>query len=333
MIIPAILHCLLLISGAGAGPDLSVSAQSLGPPVRAVRVEELRLEPEPNEEAFLARPVFLAAEAGRVYVADGLDCAIKVFSEDGRFEASLGRKGQAPGEFSFPSGVSAHGGRLYVADKFNRRIQILNAAGHPLGGFPVPFFPDRVFALAPDRILVTRNPSAGPGPQKRLLLYDQGGTLVWEGLEAFASGDTVYDTFRNMILVNPGPDGGFLVVFRSHERSILRFGPDGSLVGRVPVDERLPFQPMSLPVSGPEKTLLGFCWASALDSGLLYLLPPESVDGRDLGPGRRVVAVDAAGRLRETIDLPRPVSAIAVAGRRLFVVDAEGRLGIFRILR
>ena len=157
MIIPAILHCLLLISGAGAGPDLSVSAQSLGPPVRAVRVEELRLEPEPNEEAFLARPVFLAAEAGRVYVADGLDCAIKVFSEDGRFEASLGRKGQAPGEFSFPSGVSAHGGRLYVADKFNRRIQILDAAGHPLGGFPVPFFPDRVFALAPDRILVTRN--------------------------------------------------------------------------------------------------------------------------------------------------------------------------------
>jgi hypothetical protein len=332
MIVSAIVQCVLLV----AGPALTrppAARPGPGAAVRAVPVEEIRVKPGPGEAGFLAKPVFLAAGSGHVFVADALDCAVKVFSEDGRLEACLGRKGKGPGEFSFPSGVSVRDGRLYVADKFNRRIQILDGAGRPLGSFRVPFFPDRVFALDTDRILVTHNPSGRLGAEKMLHVCDRSGTIVWEGLDSFVSGDPVYDAFRNMILVNPGRDGDFFVVFRSQERSILRFGSGGTLLETVPVDKRYAFRPMTLPVSGPEKVLLGFCWAAAFDAGRLYLLAPEYTDGGDLGPGRRLFVLDGGGRLEETIDLPRLVSAIAVAGSRLFVLDADGELGIFRVLR
>ena len=53
--------------------------------------------------------------AGRVYVSDGGDARIAVFSLEGKSLATIGRKGKGPGEFEYPTGpVVGNDNALYV---------------------------------------------------------------------------------------------------------------------------------------------------------------------------------------------------------------------------
>jgi hypothetical protein len=52
------------------------------------------------------------------------------FSKDGKFLKAWGRKGSAPGELSDPHSIAFDSkGRLFVADRANRRIQIFTQNG------------------------------------------------------------------------------------------------------------------------------------------------------------------------------------------------------------
>jgi len=75
----------------------------------------------------------LVAPSGEVFVAEGHggeNSRILKFARDGRFLTSLGRKGSAPGEFNQPHSLAMDSrGRLFVADRGNNRIQIMDQAG------------------------------------------------------------------------------------------------------------------------------------------------------------------------------------------------------------
>lgn len=77
----------------------------------------------------LHRPVGVAFDAAtqRLYVADTQDHDIKVFDEEGRLLHTLGRRGEKPGEFNFPTYIALAKGELYVADTMNARVQVLDA--------------------------------------------------------------------------------------------------------------------------------------------------------------------------------------------------------------
>jgi len=86
----------------------------------------------------LVRPTGLAWDAarGRLYVADTHAHCIRVFDGQGRHLADLGRRGEAPGEFDFPTDVKvAPSGDLVVCDALNGRIQRLAPDGRPLAMF------------------------------------------------------------------------------------------------------------------------------------------------------------------------------------------------------
>jgi len=286
------------------------------------------------EEAVLGRGISLAFDGTALFVADAQDCAVKVFARDGRFLRSFGRKGSGPGEFSFPSGVAAAGGKVLVADKLNSRILFFDPEGRPAGGFPVKFLPDRVYALAADAVLVTGNATGKRKGEALLHIFDAAGRPRWEGLEAAVSGDPTYDAFRNMILVCPAGGGDFYVVFRSGGRTVLRFSSRGTLLAEIAVDGRFRSRPLDLPFKSGRKRLAGFCWAASSDRGRLYLSAPAPVDGgKDLGPGREISVVDSGGRLMAVIDLGRAVHRFAVEGDRVFAVDDEGELRIFEVVR
>lgn len=78
----------------------------------------------------LARPTGIALDAaqGALYVADTAAHDIKVFAPDGRLERVIGRRGEGPAEFNFPTHLALADGRLYVTDTMNSRIQVLDAA-------------------------------------------------------------------------------------------------------------------------------------------------------------------------------------------------------------
>ena len=321
----------LLALSAGVSPS-AVAAPADGSVKRFVAEDATPGGGKPDA-ACLVLAVAMAFDADHVDVVDAEDCAVKVFAKNGTFVRAIGRKGRGPGEFSFPSGVSVFGGRLTVADKLNHRLQVLDAAGRHVRSFALPFAPDRVLVLAADRRLVTRNASGRNGPEKMLYLFGGGGELLREELTARSTGDPVVDAFRNMFIVIPGAGGDFFVVWKSQDRSILHYGRDGALVERIPVDGRYAFRPFSLAVRGTRKALEAFCWECAADRGRFYLLPPEDTDDGDLGPGHELFVLDGAGRLEARIELPCRVVRLAVDGDRIYAVDRDSELRIFRIRR
>jgi hypothetical protein len=301
------------------------------PELRRIAVREVVRGPGNAEDAFLSRPAALAFDKNRLYIADAEECAVKVFTKEGRFVASHGRKGQGPGEFSFPSGVSVRGGRIYVADKFNFRIQTLDLEGAPLGGFRVPFAPDKVFALEDDVLLVTHNPLNRSGTEKMLHAFDGNGRLLWQGLESRISGDPVYDAFRNMTAVCPGPDGDFFLIFKCDEREVLHFDPAGRRIGAIPLDERYEDKALSLPLKSGRRTIRGVGWSWAVSSGRFFLLAPAYTPENDLGPGREVFVFDRTGLLDGLVRLPAETAAIAVDGDLIYAIDIDRELRVLRM--
>ena len=74
------------------------------------------------------------AASGDIFVADGHDensnARIVKFSKDGKFIKTWGKRGSAAGEFDTPHGLAFDsGGRLFVADRGNNRIQIFDQEG------------------------------------------------------------------------------------------------------------------------------------------------------------------------------------------------------------
>src|SRR5215469_13394745 len=69
---------------------------------------------------------------GNIYVSDGyINSRVAKFDPDGNWLASFGERGNAPGQFRTVHAIAADkDGNLYVADRSNRRIQVLDGQGH-----------------------------------------------------------------------------------------------------------------------------------------------------------------------------------------------------------
>jgi hypothetical protein len=69
--------------------------------------------------------------AGSIYVVDSLDDCVQVFTAAGDFSFRFGAKGNTPGQFSLPTGISFEkiANHLAVADTMNGRIQFFDGNG------------------------------------------------------------------------------------------------------------------------------------------------------------------------------------------------------------
>ena len=72
---------------------------------------------------------------GDIYVTDGYrNARVHRFSADGRLKGSWGEPGSGPGQFHLPHSIAYDDdGKLYVADRSNKRIQIFTPDGQFLG--------------------------------------------------------------------------------------------------------------------------------------------------------------------------------------------------------
>jgi len=79
----------------------------------------------------LQRPTGLARDPGTgwLFVADTYAHDIKVFDAAGNLLRVIGRRGEAPGEFNFPTHLAFAQGELYVTDTLNSRVQVFSAEG------------------------------------------------------------------------------------------------------------------------------------------------------------------------------------------------------------
>jgi len=70
------------------------------------------------------------AAARKLYVVDTSAHCIKVYAPDGRFLTSIGQRGEADGEFNFPTMLWLDKDRLLVTDSLNFRMQTIDTQGH-----------------------------------------------------------------------------------------------------------------------------------------------------------------------------------------------------------
>lgn len=94
-------------------------------------------------DTFIGPTDCVIADNGDIFVTDGHvprgadaqqdgDRVVK-FSKAGKFMRAFGKKGSAPGEFDDPHGITLDSrGRLFVADRGNNRVQILDQEGRLL---------------------------------------------------------------------------------------------------------------------------------------------------------------------------------------------------------
>jgi hypothetical protein len=95
-----------------------------------------------NPPAALTEPTsVVVAPNGDVFVAEGHSAQastappetvarISKFTKDGKFVTSFGKLGSGPGEFRTPHDITMDpNGRLFIADRGNNRIQILDQDG------------------------------------------------------------------------------------------------------------------------------------------------------------------------------------------------------------
>jgi streptogramin lyase len=70
--------------------------------------------------------------AGNIYISDGyINSRIAKADKNGNWLKSWGDRGDKPGEFNTPHNIAADAqGNIYVADRFNRRIQVFDGEGN-----------------------------------------------------------------------------------------------------------------------------------------------------------------------------------------------------------
>ena len=79
----------------------------------------------------------LVHSSGLVYVVDGSNNRIAVFSQEGELVRTFGSEGKGKGEFEWPSSVavSPDGHHLYVSDCNNHRVQVFTLEGQYVRDF------------------------------------------------------------------------------------------------------------------------------------------------------------------------------------------------------
>lgn len=113
-----IAHVVALLMAVGA----SIQAQERppAPPVTQIGVAA----GDPRAE-FAAITDLAAAADGSVFILDDMNFQLRWFGADGKYRASVGRKGGGPAEFEAPTALTTtDDGRVHVVDNRNQRIGV-----------------------------------------------------------------------------------------------------------------------------------------------------------------------------------------------------------------
>jgi len=86
----------------------------------------------------LARPMHLGRSGQTLFVSEYINDRIQLFTLDGEALSSIGSPGDGPGEFDAPTSATVDSaGRIWVADFYNQRVQVLAPDGRPIRQFGI----------------------------------------------------------------------------------------------------------------------------------------------------------------------------------------------------
>jgi sugar lactone lactonase YvrE len=182
-------------------------------------------------------------KAGDIYILDAANARIQKFGSDGKYLATIGRKGQGPGEFIMPGSMAFdRDGNLVVADTAQFRVQVIIGGGKDVRSIIVK---DELIyglqCLAEGGFVGRASTYAFPMPDRpvpkvedrrlfRRLAPDGRITGSFGALTDF--GETMTNAVGNTTEAAVGPGDALLVTYTVQNR-IERYGPDGRLIWRA----------------------------------------------------------------------------------------------------
>ena len=89
------------------------------------------------EGPIIKKPMGLDFYKEKIYVTDEALGKVIIFSKDGKYLDSFGKKGSGPKEFKKPRGIFVYDGVIYVADSGNKRVQVFGQNGVYMGSIGV----------------------------------------------------------------------------------------------------------------------------------------------------------------------------------------------------
>ena len=175
-----------------------------------------------------------------MYVLDTGNHRIQKFSPDGNFLATIGNKGQGPGEFYYPQSLAVDKeGFLYVSDSANQRIQILKPNGAEHKTLPlVKLQPGNLKISGSGRILMATGGLFGFGPgamqeektlPKLIKILNQEGGVEEEFGDQRDFKDMLMNRMGNQFHFTVNKNGHVFVAF-DYQNRIEKYSPEGKLL-------------------------------------------------------------------------------------------------------
>lgn len=142
-------------------PHIMNPDKGMQPQLKISFKKELEIGLEEGDENYVFEQI-IAADVdgeGRIYILDFSACNLRIFSPEGQYIRTIGRKGQGPGEFTYPVAVSLiNPDTLMVVESVSHRFCFFDRKGTFLSYFKPEFLGSiqRAEAIPGDRFLITR---------------------------------------------------------------------------------------------------------------------------------------------------------------------------------
>jgi hypothetical protein len=212
-----------------------------------VRLELVRtigeLEAEDESVAFYMPNDVAVDKTGNIYVLDSGNHRVQKFGPDGQYLATIGRKGQGPGELYFPQSIDIdEAGNIYLSDPNNKRIQVLTPEGKELKTLSlIKDAPGNVRRRASGEIVTARGQSfimfspdekAPKELPKLIRILDADGNIKKEFGEPFDYGSMMVNRTGNQVQFALDGGDNVYIVF-TYQNRVEKYGSDGTLVWRA----------------------------------------------------------------------------------------------------
>ncbi len=252
-------------------------------PVFAIRLINLKLIFEISHQFNKPSDVSVSKK-GLIYVVDGVNNKIKIFSRNGKFVSSFGRKGTGTGEFRSPLGIDVDSsGKVYIADSGNHRVQILSAGGSYIAEIKIP--PKNGHPADPTDIVVDESNNRCyivDNDNHHILAYDLS-TLKW--VNTYGRHGSGEGGFRFPFLMALGKEHNLYIVDVINTR-VQVLNSEGSFISSIGgwgVEKGEFFRPKGVAIDTHNRVYVGDSYMGVIQvfesSGDFYAVLGEVVSG------------------------------------------------------
>lgn len=277
-----------------------------------------------QEEIFFSQPVDIETDGSKVFVLDGRECVIRVFSYDGQEITRLGRYGHGPGEFINSSDMDVSHQEIALLDSEGQRVILYSLDGGYQGEFKIGFRGYRILRLSKDRFLITRLPRFREKNVFLINIFNREGKRLAQAEKVSSSSEIAYDFFLFQ---------HFLIKRENQPLLVKPFGPElaillnerGERMGEIkPTAKQLEFH--FVPPLPRARKIKAYFWSATSDDHKIYLILPGRLADGDLGPSNKVAVLNDQDQLESLLEFPWPIYRMAKIGQRFFVLDEAARL-------